>query len=268
MIEDPYKLNKLINRLSYFDKFHLSFLKKIILRRILDQHNSLDLSASIEGIDFKSKKINKSVLIIGNANSTKNKSTLINNFDGDIIRFNRFKTENCDVGEKTTHWAISRGFATNKEVYGNELEKTLKINMHKHKNIKVFVATYPVMPDFNHEIIDSIDLKESFNIFKEMCQHYIKLNGFLFPYESSFFNSHHAFKPSTGMLVILNSILLYENVHIVNFDSFRSDHYWKESNRSDKVKYHANNSVIGNHQPILESSILITLEKIKLISRL
>jgi len=62
--------------------------------------------------------------------------------------------------------------------------------------------------------------------------------------------------------------LMYEDVKIINFDSFRSKHYWKENSKAKAIKYTSSNNVIGNHQPVLELSIIKTLEKMKLISRL
>jgi hypothetical protein len=101
-----------------------------------------------------------------------------------------------------------------------------------------------------------------------MYELFVNLNGLIFPYDDSYVIKNGAPKPSTGMLVILNSILFYNEVKIVNFDSFRTNHYWKENSTAKALKFSAANNIIGNHQPILELSILQTLEKMKLIIRL
>jgi hypothetical protein len=268
MIQDPFKLKRYMNNLSYFDKLHLGFVKNLLLNKLVDKHNSFDLSSSFDKSDFQFDKKKKSVLLIGNATSSKNNSALIDNFDGDVIRFNRFKTGGYGVGEKLTHWAISKNIATNNKIYGNTLEELLKINSQKNKKLSIFVASFPLMPDFKHDSIELLDMSESFKIYKKMCQLYLKHKGIVLPYEDSYIESHGAFKPSTGVLVILNSLFSYKDIKITNFDSFRSNHYWKENTKTEKKKYQFANQVIGNHQPVLESSILKTLEEMKLISRL
>ena len=146
------------------------------------------------------------------------------------------------------------------------MENATKVNT-KNNNIDIFLASYPMPFNFRNNSIRVLDTNESFKIFQKMCETYLKFNGFLLPYDDLFLKNYGAFKPSTGMLVIIDSILKYNKVNIVNFDNFRSNHYWKEDSSHNKKKYQFANQVIGTHQPILESSILITLEKMKLISR-
>jgi hypothetical protein len=268
MLQDPFNVNRYINKLDYFDKLHLGFLRDFFLKQLINKHDSLDLSASINADDFHSIKNSRPVLLIGNATSKKNYSLIIDSFEGDVIRFNRFKVgHQYKLGEKVTHWAIAKNFAIDKSLHKNELEDSILNNSQKSK-LDIFVASYPMIDALSVENIKILDTTECFKIFRKMCLLYVKLNGFIFPYEDSYIDAHGAFKPSTGMIVILNSILSYENVKIINFDSFSSKHYWKESSKAKNIQYKKNNNVIGQHQPLIELSILNTLEKMKLISRI
>jgi hypothetical protein len=131
--------------------------------------------------------------------------------------------------------------------------------------LNVFVVAFPSINDLNHNSLNVLKTNQSFDVYKKMCQEYIKLNGFLMPYDDNYIESYGAFKPSTGILAILHSIQHYNYVKIVNFDSFRSNHYWKEQSRSETNRYKIANSVIGHHQPLIERSIINTLFKNKYI---
>ena len=262
MLQDPFKVNKYLNNLSYLDKINLSFIRDFILNLLINKHNEIDLSSSVEIVDFDYEEKKESVLLIGNASPKNTYNSLIDSFEGDIIRFNRFKTgRDYKLGEKITHWAISKNFATNKNIYENELEESLIKNFDKYKNLDVFVSSYPLLTNFNHPSIKVLNTNECFKIYQKMCQLYIKLNGFVMPYDDSFINMHGAFKPSTGLLVVINSVLHYDNVKIVNFDNFRSNHYWKEESAINLKKYQTANNIIGHHQPLIEQSIINTLFK-------
>lgn len=266
MLQDPFKINKYINNLSYLDKLNLSFIKNFLLIRLINNQSVLDLSSALRNQDFLTKEKKESVLLVGNASSKKNYNKIIDNFDGDVIRFNRFKTgKQYKLGEKITHWFISRNFATDKSIYENELEESLIKNYQKNNNLNTFVISYPYLTSFNHSTIKVMNTNESFSIYKKMCKLYIELNGFLMPYDDNYMESNGAFKPSTGILAVLNSILSYEKVKIINFDNFRSNHYWQENSKFDLKKYQLANNVIGHHQPLVEQSIINTLFKNKYI---
>jgi hypothetical protein len=266
MLQDPFSVNKYINNLSYLDKMQLSFIKNFLLNRLIDKNSLIDLSSSFSNTDLLSEEKKESVLLIGNASSKNNYNSLIDNFDGDVIRFNRFKTDyQYKLGKKTSHWIISKNFATDKSIYENELEESLIKNFDKYKKLDVFVSSYPLLTNFNHPSIKVLNTNECFKIYQKMCQLYIKLNGFLMPYDDDFIKTYGAFKPSTGVLTILNSIISYKYVKVVNFDGFRSNHYWKENSKVKQNKYQTANNVIGYHQPVFERSIINTLFRNKYI---
>ena len=266
MLQDPFSVNKYINNLSYLDKMQLSFIKNFLLNRLIDKNSLIDLSSSFSNTDLLSEEKKESVLLIGNASSKNNYNSLIDNFDGDVIRFNRFKTDyQYKLGKKTSHWIISKNFATDKSIYENELEESLLNNLKKNNELNIHVVSFPPLNKFTHELIKVIDTNACFRIYKNMWKLYRQLNGFLMPYDDDFIKTYGAYKPSTGVLTMLNSIILYKHVKIVNFDSFRSNHYWKEDSRSKSNRFNIANSVTGHHQPVFERSIINTLYRNKYI---
>jgi hypothetical protein len=262
MIKDPCNLNKKMKLLSYFDKFGLTKIKVFLYNHFIKKYDNIILPIDID--DFISLDKKESILLIGNATNKTDYNEAVDSFNGDIVRFNRFRTEkDYGLGSKVTQWVVSRNLATNKDIYGNDFSKLVSKNLKK--NVDIFMASYPI----SDQIIDHVnimDTKRSFEIFKKMCDLYIKSNGLIFAHDDSYFNKYKAFKPSTGILTVLNSILMYKNVKIVNFDGFRSAHYWKEDSKDDEEKYKNANMVVGHHQSVLEVSIIKTLLKNECIS--
>jgi hypothetical protein len=270
MIQDPCHLLKFLNRLTYFDKLKIPIVKSFLFNAFLNRYDNLDLSSAIDITDFQCNKEKNSVLLIGNATSKNIYSSIIDSFDGDVIRFNRFETgDDYGLGKKVTRWALSRNLLFDKAFYGSTLDSLIEQNAkNSFGDIDIFLATYPICKETFNDNVSVLDITKSFNIYKKMYELYVRLNGLIFPYDDVYVKENGAFKPSTGLLLIIDSILMYEDVKIINFDSFRSKHYWKENSKAKAIKYTSSNNVIGNHQPVLELSIIKTLEKMKLISRL
>ena len=274
MIQDPCHLLKFLNRLTYFDKLKIPIVKSFLFNAFLNRYDNLDLSSAIDITDFQCNKEKNSILLIGNGTSKKNYSTIIDGFDGDVMRFNRFKTgEHYGLGKKVTRWAIAGNLLFDKANFGNELDILMEKNIKNSvEDIDIFLATYPLFKETFNENVSILDTTKSFNIYKKMSELYVRLNGLIFPYGDSYIKENGAFKPSTGLLVLIDSIMVYKDVSVINFDGFRSPHYWKESTKENARKYKIRNSLAGTrgsgHQPLLETSILNTLYEMKLINKL
>jgi hypothetical protein len=257
MLRDPFYLRRKLQILSYLDRVNLPKVKKLLFDYFFIRFESVILPIYIN--HFIATGNDKSVLLVGNASNKENYNSVINSFNGDVVRFNRFKNkEKYGLGCKVTHCAISNSFIKGGNMHADYFTKN-------GPDVKVFVASYPVNGEI-FEKISVLDTKKGFQLYKEMCDLYMKSNGVIFPYDDAYFNKHKAFKPSTGLLTILSLISVYENIKIINFDGFFSDHYWKEVSDNNSKKYKSANMVSGNHQPILERSIVETLLKNKIIS--
>jgi len=256
VIKDPFKLQQKLRVLSYFDRFGLSRIKEFLFNHIFMRgYDNIVLPVDLD--DFLSSDKKGNVLIIGNASNKVDYGKAIDSFNGDVIRFNRFRIKKeYGLGGKVTRWAVSGNLATDRDIYKDYFPKRCFELMKN--NVDIFVASYPVI-DSAINNVDIIDTEKCFEIYKKMCDLFMSSDGTIFPHDYSYYNKYQAFKPSTGLLTILHSILIYENVKIFNFDGFTSSHYWKEDNNDDYKRYYNANHVVGHHQPILESSIINTL---------
>ena len=146
MIQDPCHLLKFLNRLTYFDKLKIPIVKSFLFNAFLNRYDNLDLSSVIDITDFQCNKEKNSVLLIGNATSKNIYSSIIDSFDGDVIRFNRFETgDEYGLGKKVTRWAIARNFLFDKADHGNELDVLMEKNIKNSvDDIDIFLANSSV----------------------------------------------------------------------------------------------------------------------------
>jgi len=212
-----------------------------------------------------------SLLLVGNSSPKFKYGSKVDNFDGDVARFNRFQNSHKEyIGNKTTYWFVASNIFDERKYYSNNIDKITQ----SYPNLKVCLMT-----DINSEIevdmlkeriadehlIKVVDTRAIITILKNLTIQYIQQNGKLItPDNDTFLKKNGYIKPGTGLLTILYGIMNYKKIFIHNFDFFRSNHYW-----ANNLNYGGNDSdgkllkdidvdklVIGAHEFLFEEALI------------
>ena len=255
----------LYNIIKYFESkivkliFAFGFVsfRRFFYQKSVSTKTSIKLKINATSFDNNDKKKGK-ILLIGNANVNIKLGHLVDSFDGDVARFNRFQDgyENY-IGSKTTLWFVSRNI-TEKNVLNSyyKYNSAKIIEMYSLQN-GIIIMTYMVsqtdyksllkkIKTFDH--LSAYDTRKSTILYREFAEQYKSQGGIIVDKENMFYKKNGMPKPTTGITSILYSILNYEEVYIFNFDFGKSDHYWGRENISDLV--------VGVHNFVLDELIV------------
>ena len=120
--------------------------------------------------------------------------------------------------------------------------------------------------------IDVANTLESLNQYVEFISHFQKNAGKVISRDKNFIKKFGYPNPSTGLLSIIYFLNKNYNVHIVNFDFFRTDHYWHEKVDvlTSKSLFLGKNidKVIGHHEFAFEESFINSLVKKGYVTKL
>ena len=186
----------------------------------------------------------KKILLIGNGpcifDSECGKE--IDNFDGDIVRFNQYKIQGYEkyIGMRTNVWFVGKFDRPN--------------------SLENYRGVYLYMPDFNSQMLADVvtaNLDNTVTIMGRRCIQDLR----------TILQNKHNFFPTAGMLAIYYFIRYYE-VYIHGFDFFTRGHEYFDNidYLNKKIEPH----IPAFHDPMAEKTFVMQLidnKKVKYFER-
>jgi len=281
-----YLLKIVIKIDEIFDKYSIinNFIYKVN-KTLLDTLLKQITSKKIEDYNFeiyfnnKSKNQRKKILLVGNANTNLNKGKEIDSFDGIVGRFNRFQLIDKEfIGRRTNLWIFSEPIVFDeRNYYNNNIDRIKKNNPEYNQSIllprikdsKELIALREKVEKYEIDVADTL---ESLNQYIKFISHFQKNAGIVISRDKNFIKKFGYPNPSTGLLSIIYYLNKNLNVHIVNFDFFRTNHYWhKKADLLDSSSIYLNKNVdkvIGDHEFSFEKSLIESLIENNLVKLL